>query len=84
MKKKILLLFSFFIFNTNLVYGNEKTVFIDIDFILNNSYLGKSIYAELEKLNENNIKKLALKEEKIKEKKETINKTKNIDILNKR
>ena len=32
----------------------------------------------MEKLNENNIKKLALKEEIIKEKKETINKTKNI------
>ena len=83
MKKKILLLFIFFIFNTNLVYGDEKTVFIDIDFILNNSYLGKSIYAELEKLNENNIKKLALKEEKIKEKKETINKTKNISTKEK-
>ncbi len=83
MKKKILLLFFFFIFNTNSVYSNEKTVFIDIDFILNNSYLGKSIYAELEKLNENNIKKLALKEEKIKEKKETINKTKNISTKEK-
>ena len=78
MKKKILLLFLFFIFNTNAVYSNEKTAFIDIDFVLNNSYLGQSIYEELEKLNENNIKKLALKEEIIKEKKETINKTKNI------
>ncbi len=78
MKKKILLLFLFFIFNTNTVYSNEKTAFIDIDFVLNNSYLGQSIYEELEKLNENNIKKLALKEEIIKEKKETINKTKNI------
>ena len=79
MKKKFLLLFLIiFIFNVNHSLSSEKTAFIDIDFVLNNSYLGKSIYKELEKINKSNIKKLALKEENIKKKKDIINKTKNI------
>ena len=79
MKKKFLsLFFIIFILNINHSLSSEKTVFIDIDFVLNNSYLGKSIYQELEKINKNNIKKLELKEENIKKKKDIINKTKNI------
>ena len=79
MKKKFLsLFFIIFILNINHSLSSEKTVFIDIDFVLNNSYLGKSIYKELEKINKSNIKKLALKEENIKKKKDMINKTKNI------
>ena len=79
MKKKFLsLFFIIFILNINHSLSSEKTAFIDIDFVLNNSYLGKSIYKELEKINKNNIKKLTLKEENIKKKKDIINKTKNI------
>ena len=79
MKKKFLsLFFIIFILNINHSLSSEKTAFIDIDFVLNNSYLGKSIYKELDKINKSNIKKLALKEEKIKKKKDIINKTKNI------
>jgi len=79
MKKKFLSLFLIiFILNINHSLSSEKTAFIDIDFVLNNSYLGKSIYKELEKINKNNIKKLSLKEENIKKKKDIINKTKNI------
>ena len=79
MKKKFLsLFFIIFILNINHSLSSEKTAFIDIDFVLNNSYLGKSIYKELEKINKSNIKKLALKEENIKKKKDIINKTKNI------
>ena len=79
MKKKFLSLFLIiFILNINHSLSSEKTAFIDIDFVLNNSYLGKSIYKELEKINKNNIKKLTLKEENIKKKKDIINKTKNI------
>ena len=79
MKRKFLsLFFIIFILNLNHSLSSEKTAFIDIDLALNSSYLGKSIYKELEKINKSNIKKLALKEEKIKKKKDTINKTKNI------
>jgi len=79
MKKKFLsLFFIILILNTNYSFSSEKTAFIDIDLVLNNSYLGKSIYKELERINKSNIEKLALKEEKIKKKKDIINKTKNI------
>ena len=60
------------------VYSSGNTVFLDIDYILNNSNLGKSIYIELEKLNNSNIKKLSSKEILLKEKKLAIDKTKNI------
>ena len=77
-KKFLSLFFIIFILNINHSLSSEKTAFIDIDFVLNNSYLGKSIYKELEQINKSNIKKLALKEENIKKKKDIINKTKNI------
>ena len=60
------------------VYSSGNTVFLDIDYVLNNSNLGKSIYVELEKLNKSNIKKLSSKEILLKEKKLAIDKTKNI------
>ena len=67
MKKKFLsLFFIIFILNINHSLSSEKTAFIDIDFVLNNSYLGKSIYKELEKINKSNIKKLALKKKILK------------------
>ena len=70
--------------------ASEKIAFIDVDYILNNSNLGKLIFKELETVNKENIKKLSQKEIIIKQKKDSINKTKNIsskeqlekDILN--
>ena len=78
MIKKFFFVFSILLSSFSFAYSNEKTVFIDIDYILNNSNLGKSIFIEIEKINKINIKKLSQKEENLKEKKETINKTKNI------
>ena len=56
----------------------EKTAFLDIDYILNESNYGKSITKELEKLNKKNVDILNSKEKIINEKKNQINKTKNI------
>ena len=58
-KKKIILLIIVFI-NTNSVYAFDGTVFIDIDYILNNSNYGKSIILDLEKLKKKILKKLLL------------------------
>ena len=76
-KKSIFVIFIFF-FNINLVNGSENIVFMDIDYVLNNSKLGKSIYSELDKLNKDNLKKLNSKEKLIKEKKDKIEKKKNV------
>ena len=77
MFKQCLLILILF-FNLSNANSNEKTAFIDIDYVLNNSFLGKSILNELEKINKKNLQDLKLKEKTINEKKENINKTKNI------
>jgi outer membrane protein len=76
--KSSLFIVLFFITKINLVYAADNTAFLNIDYILNNSNLGKSIVVELENLNKSNVKKLDKKEKILKEKKEKIDKTKNI------
>ena len=76
--KKILIVLLFFFFTSNFSHSSEKIAFIDVDYILNNSNIGKLILQELELVNEKNIKKLNQKEQIIIKKKDNINKTKNI------
>ncbi len=76
--KKYILIFIIYFFNIISLHSAENIVFLDIDYVLNNSNLGKSIYTELEKINKENITKLNAKEKIIKEKQDNINKTKNI------
>ena len=76
--KKLYLLALIYFFTISSAYSSGSTVFLDIDYVLNNSNLGKSIYIELEKLNTSNIDKLSSKEVLLKEQKNAIDKTKNI------
>jgi len=76
--KKFILVCVIIILNLSSSIASENIVFIDIDYVLNNSNLGKSIYNDLEKINKSNIDLLNKKEKIIKEKKAKINKTKNI------
>ena len=76
--KKILIVLLFFFFSSNFSYSSEKIAFIDVDYILNNSNIGKLILQELELVNDKNIKKINQKEQIIIKKKDNINKTKNI------
>ena len=74
-----------FFLNISISYSNDKTVYLDIDYVLNNSNLGKSIYLELDELNKKNFELLNSKEKEIKAKKDSINKKKNIvsdEVLN--
>ena len=77
LRKKIILFFVFLL-NFSYVNSSENLVFIDIDFLLNNSNYGISIYKELEKINTENIQKINSKEKIIKEKKAKIEQIKNI------
>ena len=52
----ILILF-FFISVPNLVNAEQKTVYVDMDLIMNNSLGGKSITQQLNKINQSNLKK---------------------------
>ena len=76
--KRFYLIFLIYLITISSVYSSGNTVFLDIDYVLNNSNLGKSIYLELEELNKSNINKLSSKENLLKEKKLAIDKTKNI------
>ena len=76
--KKFFLFLILFFLSLTYSFSSEKIAFIDIDYILNNSNLGKIIVNELEEKNKNNIQTLSKKEQTLKKKKEDISKTKNI------
>ena len=76
--KKIYLIFVISFINLSYATSSENIVFIDIDYVLNNSNFGKNIYNDLNDLNEKNLKYLNEKEKLIKEKKLSIEKMKNI------
>lgn len=75
--RKFLILF-FLININNFVYSNENIVFVDLDYLFENSNLGKSILSNLNKINNENIKILQLKDNKLKEEEDQIIKKKNI------
>ena len=63
--KSVTILFILII-STTYANSNDKVSFIDIDFILQNSNLGKSILNEIENLNKKNIDELRNKEKELK------------------
>ena len=69
MKKKLFIYFVFiFISFIDISYSEEKIAFIDMNLVLKNSNLGKSILNKITELDKNNINKLKLQEEEIKKK----------------
>ena len=78
--KKIFINFFFliFFFNFNTSYSSEKIAFIDLDFVLKNSNIGKSILEDIDKLNNKNINELKKKESELKKNEEEILPKKNI------
>ena len=77
MKNFFLFIFVFYLFST-FTYANEKIAFIDIDFLLAQSNVGKSILTNLNKLNKKNIDDLKSHEKKLIKEREELNKLKNI------
>ena len=75
--KSVIILF-FLIISTTFANSSDKVSFIDIDFILKNSNLGKSILNEIENLNNKNIDELQNKEKELKKIEEEIKSKKNI------
>ena len=53
--KKLFIIFFFIYFINTQSFSSTSTVFIDLDYILNNSFIGKDIYSELELINKQNI-----------------------------
>jgi len=75
---KLLLALLLFLNLSNLLYASEKIAFIDINYIINNSNIGKKTLSKLEKVNEKNKKDLELLQKKIKKENDEIQKVKNV------
>ena len=78
MKKKILLYFFslIFFFNSTNTFGN--IVFIDVDFVIKNSNIGKISLKKLEDINNENLESLKQKQSELKNLEEDLNNKKNI------
>ena len=76
-RKLYLIIFILFL-GINNSFSDQKIAFIDLDFVVENTNVGKGILKELNNLNTQNIKKLKLKEEELKLKEEEIKKKQNI------
>tara|TARA_B100001175_G_scaffold229530_1_gene196131 strand:+ start:618 stop:1139 length:522 start_codon:yes stop_codon:yes gene_type:complete len=75
--KKYFFFTFFFIFLTN-SFAEEKIVYLDISFLLNESEAGKYINSELKKINDKNVEEFKEIEKSIKIEEENILKQKNI------
>ena len=75
---KCFFILFFYISFTSFSISAEKTVFLDIDFVLNNSNYGKSIYLKLDELNQKNFDNLVEMEKELEKKKKSIDVSKNI------
>ncbi len=76
--KKLFFIFLFFFLNITLVKGNEPIAYIDMDFIIKNSEIGKKTLNSINILNDKNINELKKKEKILKDLETQIISKKNI------
>jgi len=76
-KKLFLCLAIFFLFQVNLV-ANDNIAYMNFNYIINNSIIGKKVLQELNNLNKKNIVDLKNYQEKLKKELNEINKIKNV------
>ena len=77
-KSKLIIFFLFFFNVINIVQAAEKIVYVDIDFLLNQSVAGKSITKKLETQYKKNIEKFKITESKLIDKEKKLISQKNI------
>ncbi len=75
--KKIILIFFFLIFSSN-AYSQEKIVYLDTNFLLSQSEVGKYVNSKLKKINDKNNEEFKKIELNIKSSEEKLLKQKNI------
>jgi outer membrane protein len=75
--KKIFLIFFFLIISNN-VYGQDKIVYLDTNYLLAQSEVGKYVNSKLKKINDKNIEEFKKIELNIKSSEENLLKQKNI------
>ncbi len=75
---KSFLILLFLILTLNLSFANEKTAFIDIDYLIQNSNIGKKVLTNINDLNQKNLEKLEKKNKNLKNIEITIKSKKNV------
>ena len=73
-----LFIFFILIISTNISKSNEKTAFVDIDYIIQNSNIGKKMITDINKLDKKNLDKLKKKNKILEELELSIKKKKNV------
>ena len=76
--KKLILLLFFYLLCSSLAYSNNNIVFLDIEYAISNSNIGKKVLSDLNKIKSDENKKLQVVEKSLKEKNEEINNLKNV------
>ena len=71
----LIIFYNLFFLNVN---ADNKIVFLDIDYVINNTSIGKKVLNDLNKLNENNVKILKKKENELKDIENIIKSKKNL------
>ena len=77
-KKNFFLIIIFFIFGPSNLWSSEKIAFLDIEFIINKSEPALVIIKKIEKIRDQETKKLKEIEDNLKKKNEELIKTKNL------
>ena len=77
MRLKFLIVFFIFLLKTN-IYASEKINFVDIEYLFENSNLGKAIALNIKKIHDQNLNNLNIKEKELINEENEIKKTKNI------
>jgi Skp family chaperone for outer membrane proteins len=77
-KIKSLLLVFFLFFQSGYLYANDNIVYMDFNYVINNSNIGKKVLDELNKQNKKNIENLKSYQTKLKQEIDEINKIRNI------
>lgn len=73
-----IIFFFYIILFTNIADANNQISYIDISYLLNNSSAGKSISSQIKKINDSNVKKLKIEEDKIKKEESDLISKKNV------
>ena len=76
--KKLFFVILFIFIGISNSYSDQKIAFIDLDFVVENTNVGREILNELNSLNNQNIKNLKLKEDELKNQENNIKKKQNI------
>ena len=77
-KKNFFLIIIFFIFGITNLWSSEKIAFLDVDFLINKSEPALVIIKKIEKIRDQETKKLKEIEDNLKKKNEELIKTKNL------